>query len=95
MTSKYLSKWNRNLIYSRLNNLCEENGVFLTYISPEYTSQTCSQCGFVDKGNRLKENFKCLDCGYEDNADLNASKNILKRFCQEFIVPDSERNKSL
>jgi len=43
-----------------------------------YTSQTCSCCGYTVKENRLSQAvFVCLACGYEENADVNAAKNIL------------------
>lgn len=43
-----------------------------------YTSQTCSCCGYTAKENRLSQAvFVCLACGYEENADVNAAKNIL------------------
>ena len=43
-----------------------------------YTSQTCSFCGHRAKENRQSQaEFKCSVCGYEDNADVNAAKNIL------------------
>lgn len=48
-------------------------------VKPNYTSQTCSQCGYVDSENRKNQaKFKCIKCGYIDNADINAAKNILK-----------------
>ena len=48
-------------------------------VNPAYTSQTCSCCGHVAKENRLTQSiFKCVSCGHEDNADLNATYNILK-----------------
>lgn len=47
-------------------------------INPKYTSQKCNHCGFIAKENRISQSkFKCIKCGHEDNADLNASKNIL------------------
>lgn len=55
----------------------------LYFVGPKYTSQTCSCCGNVDKGNREGVSFKCTVCGYKANADLNASINILNRFHQE------------
>ncbi|MCI0489291.1 MAG: transposase [Blastocatellia bacterium] len=55
---------------------CEETGVRLRFVSPCFTSQRCSHCGKIDKRNRRGERFKCLYCGYEDDADLNASKNL-------------------
>jgi putative transposase len=46
-------------------------------VNPAYTSQTCNVCGNADKNNRKTQSeFKCIACGHEDNADLNAAKNI-------------------
>ncbi|MEF9426896.1 MAG: transposase [Candidatus Mariimomonas ferrooxydans] len=43
-----------------------------------YTSQTCSCCGFKAKENRLSQAvFRCVACGHEENADVNAARNIL------------------
>ena len=53
----------------------------LVKIDPRNTSITCSQCGFVSKQNRLTQSqFKCVKCGFEANADLNAAVNIKNRF---------------
>ncbi|EJF06793.1 transposase [Thiovulum sp. ES] len=47
-------------------------------VNPKFTSQKCSKCGYIDKENRKTQSeFKCLKCGHSENADLNASKNIL------------------
>lgn len=43
-----------------------------------YTSQRCSCCGFVDTGNRTRQDrFVCVACGHAAHADINAAKNIL------------------
>jgi putative transposase len=48
-------------------------------VAPMYTSQTCSACGNVDRENRKSQAlFECVCCGYKENADLNAAKNILR-----------------
>ena len=48
-------------------------------VNPKYTSQTCYSCGYRDKDNRKSQSiFHCLKCNYEDNADINAAKNILR-----------------
>ena len=50
----------------------------LLVIPPEYTSQTCSNCGCIDKNSRpTQAKFKCTSCGFESNADHNAALNIL------------------
>lgn len=53
-------------------------GGTLLIIPPQYTSQTCSRCGCVDKHSRQTQaRFKCTACGFELNADHNAALNIL------------------
>ncbi|MDQ6995373.1 MAG: zinc ribbon domain-containing protein, partial [Mariprofundaceae bacterium] len=43
-----------------------------------YTSQRCSQCQYTHKANRVSQSkFKCVECGYQANADFNAAMNIL------------------
>ena len=49
-------------------------------IDPRYTSQECSECGFVCRDNRKTQaDFACTSCGHTDNADHNAAVNILAR----------------
>ena len=49
----------------------------LILIRPEYTSKQCSECGCLDNDNRKSQAiFECVACGYKDNADFNAVKNI-------------------
>ena len=68
-------------VLSRIQMLCEENRVSFRSVPAYYTSQECAHCGHIEKGNRLsQESFVCQKCGYSDNADVNASKVILKRF---------------
>lgn len=95
-TRKLLKSWNLGLLHLAIEQKCEENCVHLHYVNPKYTSRTCPICGHIDKRNREGTIFKCVKCGFEDNADLNAAKNILKRFHQESstlnnIVPDSTK----
>ena len=59
----------------------EPTELFVDTVNPAYTSQRCSHCGFTHEDNRDDKAFKCLDCGYEVNADYNAAKNIANRYC--------------
>lgn len=55
-------------------------GNILLKVNPAYTSQTCHACGHVAKENRESQAvFHCVACGHEDNADHNASLNILDK----------------
>ena len=66
----------------------KERGKYLGLVNPAYTSQTCSGCKKRDKKSRLSQSeFVCTNCGLVENADLNASKNILR----EGISKSTER----
>ena len=55
-------------------------GGYLVAVPPQYTSQTCPCCGHVSKDNRKTQaKFECVDCGFEENADLVGAINILAR----------------
>ena len=70
--------WGHTL--KRLNDKTAANGGNLVIVPAAYTSQTCHQCGHVAKGNRESQAvFKCVECGYQANADVNAAENILSR----------------
>ncbi len=75
-----IGRWNVRYWLNRLEMTCQDRNVSFRTVSPAYTSQMCSACGHVDRGNRNGEVFKCLKCGHEANADVQASKNILARF---------------
>ena len=50
----------------------------LMLISPKNTSLKCRICGHIAEENRISQaEFHCIQCGHTENADLNASINIL------------------
>lgn len=54
------------------------DGVAVLVISEAYTSKTCHRCGCI--GSRPYQGlFLCHACGLRYSADLNGSRNILKR----------------
>ena len=55
----------------------EERGGKVKLVDPKNTSRTCPKCGMVAAENRKREAFKCVACGYEADADINAAVNIL------------------
>ena len=49
-------------------------------VNPAYTSQKCSKCGHTCKENRKTQSlFECVKCKHTDNADYNATLNLLQR----------------
>ena len=52
----------------------------LFVVSPQYTSQTCPCCGHVSADNRQTQaRFACVECGYENHADVVGAVNVLER----------------
>lgn len=48
-------------------------------VDPRNTSRTCPACSHVSAENRKTQSrFECVECGYAENADLNAAINILR-----------------
>jgi putative transposase len=74
--SKILSHWTYTEIFDKLESKCEELGVQVIRISPTYTSQRCSCCGWTQKLNRKGKLFKCAKCEFSCDADINGAKNI-------------------
>jgi putative transposase len=53
-------------------------GGWVIAVPPQHTSQRCSCCGHVSRDNRTTQaKFECVECGHSENADINASRNIL------------------
>ena len=64
---------------SLLSYKAESAGRTLVKVDPRHTSQMCTECHFVDQGNRSNQtDFRCLRCGHRDFADINAARNILR-----------------
>jgi putative transposase len=71
----------RNWSYYELQNMIKTKanavGIKVNVIDPRYSSQRCSKCGHIHEDNReTQSEFVCQECGFVDNADFNASKNI-------------------
>jgi len=62
----------------QLNYKLSWRGGVLVEVNPRHTSQRCSCCGHTAKENRVSQDvFRCQVCEHEENADINAAKNIL------------------
>lgn len=73
MLQSALGEFARQLEYK-----AKRYGSSIHKVAPHYTSQTCSDCKHVSRENRKTQSrFECVSCGYQANADDNASSNIL------------------
>ena len=75
-TSRLMKHWNYAELFEVLDHKLERQGVLVNKISPTYTSQRCSCCGWTRRVNRKGKRFKCGKCQQEVDADLNASRNL-------------------
>jgi putative transposase len=76
---------------SMLAYKAEEAGRQLVVVNPRHTSQTCARCGHIDKDNRHGTVFRCISCGHEDHADVNAAVNILRAGLAQRLKREANR----
>lgn len=69
-----VGKWSFNQLRQYISYKGILNGVPIVLVSPRYTSKTCNKCHHI--GNRKGKVFECNNCGHNEDADVNASKNI-------------------
>jgi putative transposase len=80
-------KYSRLCRLLRLSNIknwfkeqAEKRSIKVHLTPANYSSQQCSKCGCIHKLNRQnQETFKCIECEFTLNADLNASINLKQR----------------
>jgi putative transposase len=62
----------------KLEHAARYHGAEVVKVNPAYTSQTCHACKHIARESRESQAvFRCVACGHQDNADVNAAKNIL------------------
>jgi putative transposase len=63
---------------SALAHAARYHGATVVKVNPAYTSQTCHACKHIARESRESQAvFRCVACGYQAHADVNAAKNIL------------------
>ena len=63
---------------TKLISKCKENNIELRVVDRWYpSSKTCHNCGHIKKDLKLSDRiYKCSECGYEEDRDINASLNL-------------------
>lgn len=78
--NRLLHTWAFDQLRGFVEYKAAQRGITLVTVSPAYSSQACSRCHEIISIRPGKAGFfKCLNCGYSCNADLNASLNLRKR----------------
>lgn len=57
----------------------EEAGVRVVEVPPHFTSQRCFSCGEIVQKSLSVRTHVCPHCGYVEDRDINAARNILAR----------------
>ena len=88
-TNYLLKRMRIHQIKNDIINYSKLLGIKVSTVNPAYTSQMCPICGHIGKENRkTQEKFCCVKCGHTDNADVNASINIMNRYYDKRIKND-------
>jgi transposase len=72
-----ISTYRRTLV-REIEEVSRKNGIRIEHINPMNTSRMCSNCGKI--GYRKGNSYYCPHCGFDENADVNAAKNIGLRY---------------
>jgi len=75
-----IGRWSFKRVENTIKHYAELHGIYVDHIDPQYTSQMCSKCGIIRKNNRKSQYLYSCSCGLKLNADLNASRNIEKKW---------------
>ena len=76
------------LLAARTARKAAASGAVVSYVDPRHSSQQCRQCGHIASDSRESQAvFRCVACGHEDHADVNAAKNVLARGPAWLAVP--------
>jgi len=82
-----LHSWSFHQLGAFVDYKAVRAGVPVVAVDPAYTSQRCSGCGHIHRGNRPKRDaFLCTRCGLSLPADLNAAINIAVRGGDDWAV---------
>jgi len=78
--NRLISNFGKRYINEKIERLRQICGIEIIFINPAYTSQECSNCGYIDKENRKDTHiFECKACGNKINAQINGARNIFRR----------------
>jgi transposase len=85
----YANCW--GVITQRLQHKTSASGTVLIVVPAAYSSLECRNCGHSVKENRKSQaEFRCVQCGHEDHADIQAANSILARATRPALTSGPE-----
>lgn len=75
-----------NQLINYIKYKAESAGKYVVMVNPAYTTQTCNKCGNTQKLKLTERQYNC-SCGYSENRDINAAKNILRLGLESLGIP--------
>ena len=85
-----LHNWSFYQLEQFLTYKADAQKIKIDYTDARYTSQKCSRCFHISRSNRKSQAvFKCVQCGFSLNSDLNASRNIEANYRNAKCYPEA------
>jgi IS605 OrfB family transposase len=81
--NKWTGKWAFRQLQSFIEYKALTKGIRIAYCNPFQTSKMCNRCNSLNT-IRHAGFFECLDCSFHCDCDLQASRNIAKRYIADF-----------
>lgn len=75
-TRQKLNQWNFGQVTRQLENKLTRHGIEMVKVKEYWTSQTCPNCGTLNKTRT--RNYSC-ECGYQQHRDIVGAINILNK----------------
>jgi putative transposase len=83
-----IHRWGYRRFQQILEYQAKFHGLNVKYVDPAYTSSLCPICGDeLEKSSNGRRLRKCQRCGLEEDRDVIAVKNLVKRYYEECIMP--------
>ncbi|ERG97552.1 MAG: transposase [Haloquadratum sp. J07HQX50] len=73
-------QWAFGRIVELVSYKIEEHGMYVDHVPSPYTSQECSRCGYVSKGNLNGKQLCCGSCGRKVHRDYDAGVSIAVKY---------------
>jgi len=83
--NKWVHKWAFFQLQKFIEYKALANEIRVVYINPAYTSKICNRCNSLNT-KRHSGFFECLSCFHSIDSDLNASRNIAKRYMRNMSL---------